>query len=145
MVTSFTTYHHCMVLLQVAPVSIPSQKFVRSPCWFFSDFSPQQHNKFHLNPSSGSLDFNHTDRHTTNFCALISHTSYGEFRFRRLFNHSFVRDIDGRSAERNRTSSNACLLIRLQKYFGNLRTADRWRSLFIYVGPQILIGILAHV
>jgi hypothetical protein len=32
--TSFTI-HHCMALLQVAPVSTPLHKFVRPPCWYY--------------------------------------------------------------------------------------------------------------
>jgi hypothetical protein len=74
-------------LLYMALVSIPSHKFVRSPCWFFllqeiqrCDFRvrPQWHNahtKFHPNTSSGGLCCDRwIDRHIGNpVCVHFTH------------------------------------------------------------------------
>jgi hypothetical protein len=70
------TISHCMVLLQVALVSIPPRKFVRPPCWYYQlqeiekyDFRVVPNgiksipNYMHTNPSSGSR-VEWTDRQT---------------------------------------------------------------------------------
>jgi hypothetical protein len=67
--------HHCMALLQVALVSIPHQKFVHPPCWYYPLYKMKKHD-FRVVPNGitsilnfiqirpAVLELNHADRQT---------------------------------------------------------------------------------